>query len=275
MQDINIYIFGEEVPKIYPRSPEYKLVSYNKIKEPCDIEKICVKDFDDDILKMEHAYSEGARIHALWKAGYHKKTKYIGTAHYRRYFEFFDKVPNLDEIFEEHDAMYELFDLGWPSIERNYIACHNIKDLEMCIDIINTKFPEYAEAAEVSMVNMDFVPCNIFILKSEMFDEWCKFVFGVLDEYNKIMGFKTDLDVTNYVVNHMDDYVNLKGGPPNNDTSYQSRIQSFLIERLSSIFFKKNIHNPYYEHIVMTETHFEFEKTYFCQYEKKDNSDNS
>ena len=102
MKDVDIFIFSQGIPKIYPKSEEYKLVSIEKIDEPCDIGKICVGEYDDPILKMEHAYSECARIHALWK-NYPLK-KYVGTNHYRRYFRFFDNVPDLDEIFKEHDA---------------------------------------------------------------------------------------------------------------------------------------------------------------------------
>ena len=273
MQDASIFIFGEEVPKIYPRSPEYKLVSYKKIEEPCDIEKICVGDFYDYTLKMEHAYSEGARIHALLHSSLLKK--YVGTAHYRRYFKFFDKLPDLDKIFKKHDAICQVFDIGWPSIEANYKACHNIEDLNLCIDIIKEKYPKYSESADFVMKHDFFIPCNIFILKKEMFCKWADFVYGVLFEFNQRMGFSTDLDVYNHVVNNMDKYVEGKGGLPNSSTAYQSRIHAFLMERLTTIFFKENIKNPYHEDIVLTETHFNFEKTYFCQYEKQDISDNN
>ena len=137
----------------------------------------------------------------------------------------------------------------------------------MCIDIIKEHFPEYYEDATLLMDTTYFIPCNIFVLKREMFIDWCEFVFGVLDIYNEKMGFKTDLDVCNHVVNNMDKYVDTKGGIPNISTSYQSRIHSFLMERLSSIFFKHNIKHPYNSNIVLTEVHYDFEKTYFYQYE--------
>ena len=88
-----------------------------------------------------------------------------------------------------------------------------------------------------------FVPCNIFILPRNTFSLWARFVFGVLDKFNEKMGFKTDLDITNHVVNNMDKYVENKGGLPNSSTAYQSRIHAFLMERLSSFFFKKYVKN--------------------------------
>jgi hypothetical protein len=73
----------------------------------------------------------------------------------------------------------------------------------------------------------------------------------------------------------MDKYVEGKGGLPNSSTAYQSRIHAFLSERLSTIFFHHNALSPYNIDIVLTETHFDFEKTYFKQYEKQDISDNN
>ena len=277
MQDADIFIFGQGVPKHYPKSPEYKLVAYEDITEPCDIDVINLsKSYNfSNIRQLEHAYSEGARIYQLWK-NYPLK-KYVGTAHYRRYFEFYDNIPNLDDIFAEHDAIFQLFDIGWPSIRANYEGCHNIDDLNMCVKIIKDWWPEYSDAADYVMDNKYFVPCNIFLVTREMFCKWCNFVFGVLNDYNEEMGFYTDLDVCNWVVNHMDKYVWGKGGLPNTSTAYQTRIHAFLMERLSSIFFYKEVKNPYYCDIVLTETNFDFEKSYFKQFndEKQDISDNS
>ena len=273
MSDTDIFIFTESIPNVYPKSDEYKLVTLKPLDSPCDIENIIVGNYSDPILEMEHAYSECARIHALWK-NYPIK-KYIGLNHYRRYFDFFDKVPNLDEIFSKHDVIYPKFNLGWPLIEANYAGCHNIEDLKKCVEIIEKYWPGYSDSAKYVMENGFIVPCNNFITTKEMFNSWCDFVFGVLDEYNKQMGFKTDLDVYNHVVNNMDKYVEGKGGLPNSSTAYQSRIHAFLSERLSTIFFHYNALSPYNIDIVLTETHFDFEKTYFKQYEKQDISDNN
>lgn len=273
MENTDIFIFSQGVPAVYPKSREYKLVTLEKVTEPCDIETICVGDYDDPTFAMEHAYSECARIHALWK-NYPLKD-YVGLAHYRRYFDFFDKVPDLDEIFKDHDLIYQPFNIGWPSVKDNYAGCHNLDDLQLCMDIIKNEFPEFSESADEVFNGLFFVPCNVFIVTKEMFCKWCEFVFGVLDKYNEKMGFKTDLDVYNHVINHMDKYIDGKGGLPNGSTIYQSRIHAFLSERLSSIFFHKMAKNPFDANMVLTETHFEFEKTYFNQYEGQDNSNNN
>jgi hypothetical protein len=269
MENTDIFIFSQGVPKIYPKSSEYKLVSIEKIDEPCDIEKVCLSDkpyCDDKLLKMEHSYSECARIHAIWK--YYPLQKYVGTAHYRRYLKFFDNLPNLDEIFAKHDVIFQKFDTGWSSVRENYGGCHNIDDLERCVTIIKWNFPEFAKAADEVLYDRFLTACNVFLTTRELFSKWCEFLFAVLEKYDEEMGFKTDLDVYNHVVNNLSNYTENKGGPPNSLTTYQSRIQAFLSERISTIFFKKMAKNPYYCDMVITEINYDFEKTYFNQYEK-------
>ena len=273
MQDTNIFIFCQEIPKVYPKSPEYKLVSLEKISEPCELEKICLSDCDDPVLKMEHAYSEGARIHAIWKN--YELPKYVGTAHYRRYLEFFDKLPDLDEIFSTHDAIFPKFDVRWDSVKDNYEGCHNIDDLMLCMEVIDEEFPDFSESAKEVLADKYLAICNIFVTTREMFCQWCKFVFGVLDSYNWKMGFKTDLDVCNHVVNNMDKYIDGKGGLPNSATFYQARIHAFLMERLSTIFFHKMAKNPYHCDIILTEVKHNFEKEYFKLYEGENIGDNN
>lgn len=269
MENTDIFVFSQGVPKIYPKTPEYKLVSIENIEEPCDIEKVCLSAEpyrNDELLKMEHSYSECARIHAIWK--YYPLKKYVGTAHYRRYLKFFDNIPNLDEIFASHDVIFQKFDIGWPSVWDNYDACHNIEDLEHCVNIIKRDFPDFSEAADAVLSDRFMAACNVFLTTKEIFCQWCDFLFGVLSKYDEEMRFKTDLDVYNHVVNNLNKYTEGKGGPPNSLTTYQSRIQAFLSERISSIFFKKMVKNPYYCDMVITEINYDFEKTYFNQYEK-------
>ncbi len=261
MKDTDIFIFSQNVPKTYPKSEEYKLVTLEPLTEPCDIPVICVGQYNDPILKMEHAYSECARIHALWKN--YPPQKYVGTAHYRRYLDFFSEPINLEEEMKTHDVIFDNFDIGWPSILANYTGCHNVDDLLHCVDIIKREYPEFSEDADAVLNSKYFVPCNIFLTTREMFCQWCEFVFGVLDVFNEEMGFKTDLDVCNHVINNMDKYVDKKGGIPNDRTDYQTRIHAFLSERLSSIFFHKMAKNPLHRDMVMTEMRYEFEKNYF------------
>lgn len=276
-KDLAIYIFAHNGINIWPNNDSYKLVSIDKIDTDIPLEKIICDKEKDDILKKEHAYSEGARIHYIWKNI--ELPNYVGFAHYRRYFEFFDKIPDMNKIFENHGAILPKFDLGWPSIEENYVSVHNGSDLYKVLNIIRENFPEYYKSAINTVKRDTFYPCNIFVLPRETFLMWCDFVFGVLGIFDEEMGFNTDLDVYNHVVNHLDDYCKTEA-EPNGLTTYQSRIQAFLMERLSTIFFCYNFENniikpPFLTDMVLTEVHYDFEKTYFKQYENKNISNNN
>lgn len=257
-ENADIFIFAQRDFEKCPTNSVYKVVSTDAI-EGLPIENVVC-----GYLPMEHSYSEGARIKYLLE-NYELKD-YIGTAHYRRYFEFFDDVPDMDAVFAEHDAILPKFSLGGQSVIYNYKSCHYIDDLWECLDIIDKLFPDYYATAEDVLSGCDLIPCNIFVLRKEDFIEWGKFVFGVLDEFDARRGFKTDLDVYNYVANRIPQYCDGRGGK-SGTTQYQSRIQAFLMERLSTIFFKKNIKNPLVLSMILTEGTDGFIKNY-ANYEK-------
>jgi hypothetical protein len=103
----------------------------------------------------------------------------------------------------------------------------------------------------------------VFVLTKEMFNDWCEFMFGVLKIFDEIRGFKTDNDVLRYVTDNHEIYTDYKGGLPNSSPNYQARIEAFLSERLSTIFFNKNVQNPLMMDMILTEIRDEYEREYY------------
>lgn len=264
--NLDIFIFTHKTPNFLPFNKSYKLVAIEKDKDKIKstLDTIICNKHNDNIFNLERSYSEGSRIYYIWKNIPLKK--YIGTAHYRRYFEFIDDIPNLDDIFKTYDVILPKFNF-WDTIKNQYQNSHNIKDLNKIVEIIEKYYPEYYETTIETINKKEFVPCNIFLMKREDFIEYCEFVFGVLDKYNEIMNFKNDLDVFNWVLSNTTEYCDNKTGMLNS-IPYQSRIQAFLMERISNIFYNKKFKNPYMMDIVLTEVHFEEEKNIFNIYEK-------
>jgi hypothetical protein len=265
--DLDIFVFSHKTPSILPDNEAYKVVCLEKDNNKIDknLNKIVCCNDKENIFNLEHAYSEGSRIHYIWKNIPLKK--YIGTAHYRRYFDFMEDIPNLDELFNTYDIILPKFNLGWSSIKGQYANSHNIEDLEIIENIIKEDYPDYYETALSTLNNGQFRPCNIFIMKSDMFYKYCEFVFGVLEKYNNIMHFNNDIDVFNYVLNNIPKYCENKSGMLYS-INYQARIQAFLMERISNIFYNKNFKNPYLAELVLTEQNFEIETEFFKLYEK-------
>jgi hypothetical protein len=270
---LEIFIISHKEITNYPSNNQYKLILLNDIKTDCTLDKIVCDEKKNKILKMKHAYSEGAGIHYIWKNV--ELPNYVGINHYRRFFDFWNNIPDIEKIFNEYGAILPLFDIGWKTLMENYQNCHNIKDIELVLDIIKNKFSKYYEISLKQYYSNVFYPCNIFIVKKETFIEWCEFVFGVLDEYNNIMGFKNDLDILNYVANNLSAYCEQHEGL-NSTTTYQTRIHAFLMERLSTFFFcykfeTGELKQPLLKEMYLTEINHKSEARYFPQYKNTKN----
>lgn len=260
-ENLDIFIFTHRDFEKKPTNPCYKIVSIEDIEINSNLEHIVCDKSKENIFEKEHAYSELARIHYIWK-NYPLKD-YVGTAHYRRYFDFYNGIPNMDSIFSQYDAILPNFSLGWNNIYQNYSFCHSKYDIDLILEIICKYYPDYFGTAVETIAYDKFYPCNVFVLTKEMFNDWCEFMFGVLRIFDEIRGFKTDNDVLRYVTDNHEIYTDYKGGLPNSSPNYQARIEAFLSERLSTIFFNKNVKNPLMMDMILTEIRDEYEREYY------------
>lgn len=174
-------------------------------------------------------------------------TKYIGFCHYRKYFEFLDNIPDMDKIFENHDVItLKPMTLRYP-ICKHYSLCHNGDDLELIKNIIYNDYPEYKADFDAFMMTSTFFPCNMFIMKASDFQEYIKFVKGVLDKYIELVG----TDIRQRIIDNKDKY--LKTFSPNNTIDYQYRIGGYLAERLTNVFIMRHFRRPMMYSMVITE----------------------
>lgn len=231
-KDVDIFICAHKNFEKYPDNDVYTIVHGH---ESIDVPLKQIEEGDTDISSMEYSLAEGSRMYYLWK-NYNFK-KYVGFCHYRKYFNFFDRVPNIDKIFENYDVILTN-PIKCGSIPAEYGYYHNLNDLMAVKDIIQKDFKEYYQPFMNACFSGIMFPCNMFIMKSEDFNEYCSFVFGVLKEFIKERGFKNDNDIKAYVRKHSAEY--LKNFYPNNTIEYQSRILGYLLERLTNayIFYK-------------------------------------
>lgn len=185
------------------------------------------------LYNKSRAYGEMAKlnyIYQLYKEG-NISSKYIGLNHYSRYFEFTDKIPDLDKIFINNDVILPRRSILNGSIMKRYCLGHICKNFIDVMDIIKIKHPDYYKTAlKVAKENKIYY-FNIFIMKKEDFFKYCEFMFDILSEFDKRYNFKTDKDILNYTYNIFHQ----------TKIAYrQSRLQGFLSERLSNIFYNKH-----------------------------------
>ena len=173
--------------------------------------------------------------------------KYVGFCHYRRYFGFLDDIPNLDEIFSKYDCIVGKPMIFKMTVKEQYQTLHNIEDLYIVGGIIADKYPQHAKMWHNFINGNMFIPYNMFIMKSEDFKEYIKFVFDVLDEYLKIVG----TDINKRIYDNYEKYI--KDVYPNNTVDYQYRIGGYIGERLTNVFLMSHFKKMKTYPIIITE----------------------
>lgn len=101
-----------------------------------------------------------------------------------------------------------------PSLAQNYKDRHTASDWDFMMDCLRRFYlGDYKEAVSFFDTNL-YSPCNMFIMKKEVLDELCAWLFPILFVCAEHSGERID--------------------------SYQNRYPGFLSERLITFFFEKN-----------------------------------
>jgi lipopolysaccharide biosynthesis glycosyltransferase len=198
----------------------------------------CVQDDDgENISAKNKSWCELTALYWQWK---NVHAEYYGLFHYRRYLSFNpepsgsyqDHLPDaefvrrhslsdieIERFCQKYDIItapnWSIHPVGLPnkimSSYEFYAKSHHSKDLDSVLEIIKFKFPEfYIPTLESIYSNVAFFG-NVQIMKSEYFQEYCKFLFGVLEEAEKA------IDISKY-------------------DHYQKRIWGFIAERLANAY---------------------------------------
>ncbi|MDE6485825.1 MAG: DUF4422 domain-containing protein [Duncaniella sp.] len=199
-----------------------------------DIDLGFLTDNTGDNISIKNAsYCELTALYWAWKNL--KDVDYIGLAHYRRYFDFSSKkycevvttddtsyisdgdVKTILKLLKKYDVITPRPNIFPYSVATDYAIAHNSEDMRCVQQIIKKDFAEYYGAFIDTLHRSNFLsPYNMFITRWDIFDEYCRFLFGVLAEMEK--------------VTHTEYY-----------NPYQKRIYGFLAERLWNVFLTHKI----------------------------------
>lgn len=192
----------------------------------------------DNISDRNDSYCELTAAYWAWK---NLDADYYGLFHYRRYLSFapdsltsshpgraYDNIPSalndlqlkedrMREVIEAHDLVIPRKDntkstTGESSLYDQYANEHFISDLDYCIDYIEKKYEKISPYLSTLHDNEAYF-CNMFIMKKEMYNEYCSFIFDVLGS------FEDNNDISNY-------------------NPQQYRVTGFLAERLTNVFIQ-------------------------------------
>jgi hypothetical protein len=228
----NIFIVAHKDFNISLTNQAYKILADepNQLKNNYSLQVLYANK--GKLFKMRKSYAEMSKlyyVYELYKNGT-LSSKYVGLNHYRRYFNFLDEIPDLDKIFESYDIILPDKLFLNDSLVNQFCLIHLCKTLHDIINIIKEIKPEYYQSAIESLNSKDGYFYNIFIMKKEDFFKYCEFIFDIFFEFDRRNNFTSDKDIINYLESYF----------PKEKASIQIRVQGFLSERLSSIFFKHN-----------------------------------
>jgi hypothetical protein len=164
-------------------------------------------DTGDNISIKNRNYAELTALYWAWKNL--KNVDYIGLNHYRRYF-YFSSLPLMDHKIcpteEFRNIKNTTFDLNRHLGKYDIILSKPTRFaypyyLRYCLDgwshdyrlfkkIIEDLFPEYSYSfCEVMEHRNKISYCNMFITKWEIFDDYCKWLFAILEEAERLKDF--------------------------------------------------------------------------------------
>lgn len=218
--EISASVYVVKSPFDRPLQQEYPLASYERqiyagavfAENSPDLlpENALRDDTGDNISAKNKQFCELTALYWLWK---HAGEDIIGLAHYRRHFLFpedwKERMLNNQINVILPTPLYVA-----PSVEENFKSRHDPSDWEFMMQYLKNNHPEDFQSANKFFKGNLYSPCNMFVMKREVLDALCTWLFPILFQ----------------VANH--------GGQK--EDSYLNRYPGFISERLISLFFEIN-----------------------------------
>ncbi len=151
----------------------------------------------DNISSKNPYFCELTGLYWAWK---NLNAEYIGLVHYRRYFTLAKKVPkeknekfrkvlNKNEVkkyFKETDVILPKKRKYFiENLYDHYKHTMYVEPLDETRRVIEEKYPEYLEEFDKLHKRTSAHMFNMFIMKKNILDEYCKWLFDILFELEK------------------------------------------------------------------------------------------
>lgn len=161
-------------------------------------------DTGDNISAKNRSYCELTAQYWAWK---NIEADYYGFFHYRRYLypDIKMKLPyrvereaSLDLLgtlgYAEFEQLIRQYDIIVPKGENMYMPVwrhyasapfHHKEDLELTVQIARKLHPNYIQAIETYLSGTICYFGNIFIMRQEIFRDYCSWLFPILEEFDR------------------------------------------------------------------------------------------
>lgn len=205
-----------------PKDSVYLPVHVGKALHPDKQLGYQVDNEGPNISEKNSYYSEMTAVYWAWK---NLKADYVGLAHYRRHFCLKRKKNDWESILTTEEAvrLCKENDLVLPKMRKLYIETvyshydHTFtgKHFDNARTIISKVCPDYLVCFDKAMNRRCEHLFNMFIMKKDLFDRYCEWLFPILE---KLEGY--------YDLKNMD--------------SFQARLIGRVSERLLDVWIMKN-----------------------------------
>ena len=187
-------------------------------------------DTGDNISCKNRSYCELTGQYWAWK---NVEADYYGFFHYRRYLypkvgarrpyiiEHRPTLPLLERLgYDKFAALIQKYDLILSKGENMYVPVqehyadapfHHRENLDLIREILREAHPDYEEAMETYLSSSICYFGNIFIMRRELFRDYCTWLFPILEEFDQ------RADISNY-------------------SAQEQRVDGYLAERLLGVY---------------------------------------
>lgn len=153
----------------------------------------------DNISEKNGSYCELTALYWAWKNL--KDVDYIGLCHYRRYFD----LPNkkIYKAIESGEILLAKPVILSTTVYNELVYWTSLEDSTIFIDSLLTLFPEYKDdVISYYFLSNKFSQCNMMLMHRELFDEYCNFIFPILqltESRIKLSGYTRQRRVFGYL----------------------------------------------------------------------------
>jgi len=239
---IEIYVVGHKVSESIPSHGVFIPIQVGQGESFCSVRD----NTGDNIAAKNDSFCELTALYWIWKNT--SGQDYVGLFHYRRHLNLsselykenkwgFSEYKRIDSVYLQQNELTDQavkmlvpnYDIilpkkwdvrngrsKWTSIERHYeLASHHfISDYKQAIAILKAKYPSYSLYADKVNMGSRAYFCNMFIMRRDMFDKYCEWLFSILFE------LKAKLNISSY-------------------SAQEKRVFGYISERLFSIYIEK------------------------------------
>lgn len=139
-------------------------------------------DMGENISELNSYYNELTGLYWVWK---NTDFQYTGICHYRRRFE--SDIVLEPIISGDADILLPLPFVIGHNMYTYYQYCGLKEYFDEMLKVVEEMYPDFYETAMWCTKHVVFIPNNICITNRDILDEYCSFLFGVIDEVEKRM----------------------------------------------------------------------------------------